>query len=195
MGTRCLTIVEDEDGNEILNMYRQMDGYPEGHGKELSEFLKDIVIVNGIKMNETRKIANGMGCLAAQLVAHFKDDVGQVYLMPPKQRGFDEEYVYTVKPHEGKLGVEVFKVSEGKFIGELEMRKGKKIFMQDVDSSTIAKVGFDSLNMNLVVEFINGSTYSYADVTLEEYNSLMASASVGSYFAKNIKDHFVFTKL
>src|SRR3990172_4116421 len=102
MGTRCLTVVEDENGDEILNMYRPMDGYPEGHGKELADFLKDMTIVNGITNNDTRKIANGMGCLGAQLVAHFKTDVGQFYLYPPKQRCFDEEYVYTVKLRKGK---------------------------------------------------------------------------------------------
>ena len=54
MGTRSLTrIIPRQDGlsfNEghkeiemaYVNMYRHLDGYPEGHGLDLAEFLKDI---------------------------------------------------------------------------------------------------------------------------------------------------------
>ena len=38
MGTRSLTFVYDEQ-EAIINMYRQYDGYPTGHGAELAEFL------------------------------------------------------------------------------------------------------------------------------------------------------------
>jgi len=80
MGTRCLTIVYDH-GKPIVNLYRQYDGYPSGHGAELAEFLGQFAaITNGISMGESRKTANGMGCLAAQLVAHFKQSVGGFYI-------------------------------------------------------------------------------------------------------------------
>ena len=71
MGTRSLTFVYD--GKEpMINMYRQYDGYPSGHGSNLAEFLNSFdAIVNGISVGDNRKIANGMGCLAAQLIAHF----------------------------------------------------------------------------------------------------------------------------
>ena len=40
MGTRSLTTFDDEWKNEeIAVLYRQYDGYPQGHGKELFEFL------------------------------------------------------------------------------------------------------------------------------------------------------------
>lgn len=100
MGTRCLTIVHDDDEKQtpIVCMYRQFDGYPDGHGKELTEFLKDMVIVNGIGRDSAgKKAANGMGCLAAQLVAHFKEGIGGFYLYPPDTRDVDEEYIYHVK--------------------------------------------------------------------------------------------------
>ena len=75
MGTRSLTFVYD--GQEpIINMYRQYDGYPTGHGAELAEFLAPFTLVNGLGINETRNVANGMGCLAAQLVHNFKGSVG-----------------------------------------------------------------------------------------------------------------------
>ena len=31
MGTRCLTIFKEADGEEIAVLYRQIDGHPEGH--------------------------------------------------------------------------------------------------------------------------------------------------------------------
>jgi len=96
MGTRSLTVIENEDGKEIVVMYRQFDGYPEGHGVELAEFLKSIHLVNGLGLTETRKVANGMGCLAAQLIAHFKDEPGQFYLYPAGTRDCWEDYVYYV---------------------------------------------------------------------------------------------------
>ena len=46
MGTRSLTFVYD--GKEpMINMYRQYDGYPQGHGKELADFLNSGTMVNG----------------------------------------------------------------------------------------------------------------------------------------------------
>ena len=35
MGTRSLTVIQS-NGKEFFNMYRQFDGYPEGHGMELA---------------------------------------------------------------------------------------------------------------------------------------------------------------
>ena len=43
MGTRSLTFVYDEDGRKIINMYRQYDGYPSGHGKDLAESLPELL--------------------------------------------------------------------------------------------------------------------------------------------------------
>lgn len=102
MGTRSLTVMHDDadnyDGEEIVVMYRQMDGYPSGHGQELRDFLSNIVIVNGIGLSDNRRIANGGSCLAAQIVAHFKDEVGGFYLYPAGTRDCGEEYIYHVYP-------------------------------------------------------------------------------------------------
>lgn len=85
MGTRSLTYVYEDDNEPIICMYRQFDGYPTGHGAELAHFLLPFKIVNGISGNARMgKVANGMGCLAAQLVANFKTDVGNIYLYAPK---------------------------------------------------------------------------------------------------------------
>jgi len=100
MGTRSITTFIDERQREIAVMYRQYDGYPEGHGAELAEFLSGMNVVNGLGA-EHKKVANGMDCLAAQVVAHFKDGPGNIYLMPAQTRDVSEEYLYIVKGEEG----------------------------------------------------------------------------------------------
>jgi|TARA_Y100000310_G_scaffold332310_1_gene407640 hypothetical protein len=107
MGTRSLTtFVDNFTGKKIVVMYRQYDGYPSGHGKELAEFLDDLHIVNGINMNDERTIANGMGCLSAQVVSHFKgDDIGHIYLHAPDTKDIGEQYIYTI--YDDKDGVKI----------------------------------------------------------------------------------------
>jgi hypothetical protein len=96
MGTRSLTFVY-EDNKKVMCMYRQFDGYPEGHGTELAQFLSSFdAVVNGLRLGETRKVANGMGCLAAQLVANFKDGAGGFYLYPTNTDDAGQEYEYHV---------------------------------------------------------------------------------------------------
>jgi hypothetical protein len=104
MGTRSLTHVietyKDNEGkqkkNPLLTMYRQYDGYPSGMGTDLAEFLKSGKLVNGISMAETEKVFNGAGCLAAQLVANFKEGAGGVYIHKPMNKNCGEEYVYEI---------------------------------------------------------------------------------------------------
>lgn len=105
MGTRSLTVVKDE-GLEIITLYRQYDGYPSGHGEELVEFLKPFSIVNGLS-GKREKVANGMGCLAAQIVAHLKTEPGGIYIYPPGSRDCGEEWIYTVYEKDGKLTLKV----------------------------------------------------------------------------------------
>ena len=95
MGTRCLTIVKDENNQTLVNLYRQYDGYPTGHGKELVNFLKKIRITHGLA-DDRKNTANGIQCLAAQIVAHFKNEAGHFYLCPPDCRDIDEEYIYEI---------------------------------------------------------------------------------------------------
>ncbi len=104
MGTRSLTTVykdyDYDDNVALVTIYRQYDGYPDGHGAELKEFLARIEIVNGFALPERAGThANGMGCLAAQLVAHFKNDagLGGIYLVEPGSKNHGEDYRYTVR--------------------------------------------------------------------------------------------------
>jgi hypothetical protein len=105
MGTRSLTTFistwKDEKtgkvkNDKIVTMYRQYDGYPTGHGLQLAEFLNQGKLVNGIGSNETQLVFNGMGCLAAQVVANFKEGAGNIYLHRGGTTGCWEEYRYEV---------------------------------------------------------------------------------------------------
>ena len=96
MGTRSLTFVYEGE-KPIVNMYRQFDGYPSGHGVELAEFLTSFdAITNGISLGEKRKTANGMGCLAAQMIANFKDSVGGFYIHSVDSTDCWQDYEYHV---------------------------------------------------------------------------------------------------
>lgn len=94
MGTRSLTFVY-EDKEPLVNMYRQYDGYPSGHGAELAEFLDGMTVVNGFGEKRT-KMANGMGCLAAQMIAYFKKEMGNHYLYPVTAKDCWQDYEYHV---------------------------------------------------------------------------------------------------
>ena len=120
MGTRSLTFVYDDyTQTPICCMYRQMDGYPSGHGKDLHGFLAPIKMVNGLSLSGKEVVANGMGCLAAQMVAHFKEGPGGIYLQFPDVEN-SEEYDYHIRCIDGKLHVWVDGNGEALFKGDLE---------------------------------------------------------------------------
>ena len=96
MGTRSLTIFNDEWKNEeIVVFYRQYDGYPEGHGKDLLTFIDNM---------ESR---TGMGCLAAQVISHFKEETGKFYLYSAGTRDIGEEFIYTLYYENDELKIKV----------------------------------------------------------------------------------------
>jgi hypothetical protein len=91
MGTRSLTFTHSTTGENILCLYRQFDGYPEGHGKDLAEIL-----------NTTE--SNGMECLSASIVAKLKTSAYNIYIYPSDTKDAWQEYEYHVNPNH----VEVF---------------------------------------------------------------------------------------
>ena len=142
MGTRSLTRViprqkglSYQDGHKhpekaVVNIYRQYDGYPEGHGQDLAEFLAELKVVNGLSQKSLIKIANGTGCLAAQLVQYLKDGPGGIYLEQCNGEPGDswEEYIYTVYPKESEpTYVSIYDVYENKviFVGTSEDLQSK----------------------------------------------------------------------
>lgn len=124
MGTRSITTIIDNQwgkSTKLCAMYRQFDGYPQapGHGKALFEFLKIMAPCNGLGGNPPKgKVwANGAGCLAAQLIKHFKDGPGNFYMTT---LGSSEEYDYDVTFNENMtISVTVRSCGEQVFKGSL----------------------------------------------------------------------------
>lgn len=95
MGTNHLTLFNNSDGEEICVMYGVQDGRPRCYGLELAKFIKDIKLVNGIDIVDGG-VANGIECLVAQVIKHFKSGPGDFYIFPAGKRNMFKEYIYTV---------------------------------------------------------------------------------------------------
>ena len=91
MGTRSVITFYVKE-TPYVSVYQQYDGYPDGVGKELCDWLSDKIVINGIssQIKDTSKYANGVGCLAAQFIRDFKCDVGNLYITP---LDYDREWV------------------------------------------------------------------------------------------------------
>lgn len=97
MGTRSTTTIKSSGKNSktLCTIYRQYDGYLSGHGKELKDGFGNTKIVNGFNGDmKAPDSANGMGCLAAQIIAKLKDGIGNIYIAEPDETG--EEYDYLI---------------------------------------------------------------------------------------------------
>lgn len=100
MGTRSIThITFTRNGAQtpIVSFYRQYDGYPEGHGLEMAEFLagfpKDNVPFDKRAIGSCH---NGPGDLAFQLLVHLKREPFNHYLIPVGESNMGDEYVYEI---------------------------------------------------------------------------------------------------
>lgn len=120
MGTRSLTYFFADD-KPFCAFYRQMDGYPEGHGVELGEILAPVTLVNGYQMNMTAgEFANGPGCLAAQVIQRLKEEhgIGGIYMITPNPEDHKEGW------QEYEYHVHINTVGEGftaKYVGSIEV--------------------------------------------------------------------------
>ena len=122
MGTRAITNVFDGD-TLLVTIYRQMDGYLDGHGAEMKKAIGERKLVNGIQ-GDRASVANGMGCLAAILIASLKGDMeaGGIYINKPDPDA-SEEYTYTIRgetmaPEKG-VNLHVFAYSKVIYDGPL----------------------------------------------------------------------------
>lgn len=101
MGTRSTVKFYKKFGEEevaLASIYQQFDGYLDGVGVELAEFLKQRTLINGIGAQTMDNAANGIGCLAAQFIAKFKTRIGGLYMTNPDD---SQEYNYEVRHNEG----------------------------------------------------------------------------------------------
>lgn len=103
MGTRALTHIKNDDGETTLvTIYSQYDGYPSGLGEKLAEICAARKLVNGF--NDRRTQTNGMGCLAALIIAGLKgSDCGGFYVQERDAKDCGEEYTYEVYPQDMKI--------------------------------------------------------------------------------------------
>jgi hypothetical protein len=103
MGTRSLTVFEEEDGTRIACVYRQMDGYPNGQGKDLKDVVGKRCLCNGYGMGTDGALfSNGMGCLAATVIAGLKCGIGDFYMMAVPDGKGDENFIE--KDEIGEIG-------------------------------------------------------------------------------------------
>jgi len=96
MSTRALTVVYNNYDEPLVVIYCHSDGYPNGHGVDLAKILKDRAIVNGIEIPEQENASNGMGCLAATIVAKLKKGIGGIYLHADIEEDYGQEYEYYI---------------------------------------------------------------------------------------------------
>ena len=66
---------------------------------------------------------------------------------------------------------------------------------KSVSSSNIGAIGYEADTQTLEVEFLNGSIYQYAGVSVEEHEAMMNCDSKGKYLNTNIKGRYSCIKL
>ena len=97
-----------------VQVYKHFDGYPSGHPVELAEFLKEFKIVNGLPYGDDSKMANGLGCLAAQYIAAFKMKAGDIYVeSPDTERDWIEYITYVWGTDNKDIWMSIFDIEDG----------------------------------------------------------------------------------
>ena len=108
----------EKPNKTIVDIYHHYDGYPEGLGVTLASYLDDFVITNGLG-RDNDYVFNGLGCLAASLVAELKDGPGNVYIEDPERPHGWLDYKYYVWGDDNKdIWISIFDGSECIFVGK-----------------------------------------------------------------------------
>jgi hypothetical protein len=127
MATRAMiSIAKREEGvsfskepnQTIVDIYHHWDGYPEGLGVTLASYLDDKKIVNGISSKDNDIIFNGIGCLAASLVAELKDGPGNVYIEGRDQHSWIDYYYIIWGDTDKDIWISIFDGGECIFVGK-----------------------------------------------------------------------------
>lgn len=63
-----------------------------------------------------------------------------------------------------------------------------------VDSSNIEAIGYDIETSELHIQFTSGRYYIYHDVPSEIFNEMICAPSKGSFFNREVKGIYQFTK-
>lgn len=64
-----------------------------------------------------------------------------------------------------------------------------------LDSTALRSAAYLPAERLLYLEFHSGERYRYFEVPPEIYQELLAAESKGTYFARNIRDHFRYKQL
>ena len=127
MATRAMiSIAKREEGvsfseipdKTIVDIYHHWDGYPKGLGVTLASYLDDKKVTNGLSGRNDYSVFNGMGCLAASLVAELKDGPGDVYIEPRDSHGWIEYQYYVWGDYYKDIWISIFDGSECIFVGK-----------------------------------------------------------------------------
>ena len=114
MGTRSTIafIERSSRGNktydeELVRIYQQYDGYPDGVGKKLATWLDGHRLVNGFGLDMTAEngYCNGVGCMSAQFIHDFKVNIGGFYITTKDD---EEEYNYRVIVEDDYIILEMY---------------------------------------------------------------------------------------
>ena len=109
----------EKPNKTIVDIYHHYDGYPEGLGVKLASYLDDKKITNGLGSRDDYDAFNGMGCLAASLVAELKDWPGNVYIEDPERPHGWIDYDYYVWGDDNKdIWISIFDGDECIFVGK-----------------------------------------------------------------------------
>lgn len=64
-----------------------------------------------------------------------------------------------------------------------------------VESSNIESVGYDEVEQEVYVKFLNGSVYVYRGVPSHDFEGLRDAPSVGSYLHRNFKNVYAYERI
>lgn len=143
MGTRSTTLFVEKGTNsktggillrKVCKFYRQMDGYPEGHGMDLAEILATGELVNGFGIGSDKVQFNGIGCLAAQVIKGVKHGTGGIYMIPVSDGG--EEYNYEIIVHNP-----YYKNDDNSEPITIKVKEGRKVIFKGTPKEFIEKFG------------------------------------------------------
>ena len=137
MGTRAtIKIAKREEGvsfsekpeKVMVSIYHHFDGYPEYLGVTLANYLEDKKIVNGLG-GDRDTVFNGLGCMAASIIAELKEEAGNVYIEDPERPSAWLDYEYYIWGDNHKdIWISIFDGDECIFVGKpdkLQTKYGK----------------------------------------------------------------------
>ena len=107
----------EEPNQTIVDIYHHWDGYPEGLGVTLASYLNDYHIVNGMG-RENDNLFNGIGCMAASIVAELKDGPGDVYIEPRESHSWIDYHYYIWGDYYKSIWISIFDGNECIFVGK-----------------------------------------------------------------------------